>query len=379
MTAPGGDRHASRSSRVGSARRRSSRPTRPASSSTGCSARTTSRRSASSRAASPDVAAIDDAMRGIGFRLGPFELADVVGTDVNLAAGIAIFEGFFGDAALPARDRSSGRWSTPGGSGARSSAGYYDYGADGDARAPGRRSHGPRRGCRSSSAAQIEARILAAIVNEAASAVADGGRDARRDRHRHAARHELAGGPAGLGRAHRPGVGGPHASTRCTPRCRTAATGSRRCCAPSPPTAAPSSPRGAERGAAAAVAIGPSSSTWTACCSTPRRSGTRPRPSSFARHGDEFTWDDKMAVIGTSFEFTARYFADRLGRPRERGAGAGGRDGRRSCTSACDARSMPVPARWSWSRGCGPSTACASASPRTRHASWSTTRWRPPA
>jgi HAD superfamily hydrolase (TIGR01509 family) len=39
----------------------------------------------------------------------------------------------------------------------------------------------------------------------------------------------------------------------------------------------------------------------------------------FARHGGEFTWDDKMAVIGTSYDFTADYFADRLDLPRERG------------------------------------------------------------
>lgn len=39
----------------------------------------------------------------------------------------------------------------------------------------------------------------------------------------------------------------------------------------------------------------------------------------FARHGGEFTWDDKMAVIGTSYDFTATYFADRLDLPRERG------------------------------------------------------------
>jgi HAD superfamily hydrolase (TIGR01509 family) len=39
----------------------------------------------------------------------------------------------------------------------------------------------------------------------------------------------------------------------------------------------------------------------------------------FARHGGEFTWDDKMAVIGTSYDFTAGYFADRLGRPRDEG------------------------------------------------------------
>jgi HAD superfamily hydrolase (TIGR01509 family) len=39
----------------------------------------------------------------------------------------------------------------------------------------------------------------------------------------------------------------------------------------------------------------------------------------FARHGAEFTWDDKMAVIGTSYDFTSAYFADRLGLPRDRG------------------------------------------------------------
>ncbi|HSK93459.1 MAG TPA: HAD family phosphatase [Candidatus Angelobacter sp.] len=39
----------------------------------------------------------------------------------------------------------------------------------------------------------------------------------------------------------------------------------------------------------------------------------------FERHGGTFTWDDKMAVIGTSFAFTADYFADRLGLPRDDG------------------------------------------------------------
>ncbi|HET6744749.1 MAG TPA: HAD family phosphatase [Candidatus Limnocylindria bacterium] len=39
----------------------------------------------------------------------------------------------------------------------------------------------------------------------------------------------------------------------------------------------------------------------------------------FAQHGAEFSWDDKMAVIGSSFDFTADYFADRLSLPRERG------------------------------------------------------------
>jgi 3-hydroxybutyryl-CoA dehydrogenase len=122
-----------------------------------------------------EVTAIDTAMRGIGFRLGPFELADVVGTDVNLAAGIAIFEGFFGDpryrpAQVQRRVADAGRL------GRKTSAGYYDYGADGE------RGAWPALVARSSAvprvarldAVQIEARILATIVNEAASAVADG-------------------------------------------------------------------------------------------------------------------------------------------------------------------------------------------------------------
>lgn len=40
----------------------------------------------------------------------------------------------------------------------------------------------------------------------------------------------------------------------------------------------------------------------------------------FHRHGAEFTREDQMQVIGTSFERTARYFAQRLGWPLERGA-----------------------------------------------------------
>ncbi|HUG94845.1 MAG TPA: HAD family phosphatase [Pleomorphomonadaceae bacterium] len=39
----------------------------------------------------------------------------------------------------------------------------------------------------------------------------------------------------------------------------------------------------------------------------------------FAAHGAVFTREDKMAVIGTSFDLTARYFAERLGQPPEQG------------------------------------------------------------
>ncbi len=123
-----------------------------------------------------DVPAIDDAMRQLGFRLGPFELADVVGTDVNLAAGTSIFEGFYGDpryrpAQVQRRVVDAGRL------GRKSEAGYYDYADDGSRGNPWpallqRPPEAPS--LPAIDMAQIGARVLATIVNEAASAVADG-------------------------------------------------------------------------------------------------------------------------------------------------------------------------------------------------------------
>ena len=117
------------------------------------------------------LGAIDDAMRGIGFRMGPFELADVVGTDVNLAAGLAIFDGFYADpryrpAQVQRRVADAGRL------GRKAGAGYYDYDAEGRRGAPwSALGDGPW--MPPLDAAQIEARVLACIVNEASSAVAD--------------------------------------------------------------------------------------------------------------------------------------------------------------------------------------------------------------
>ena len=39
----------------------------------------------------------------------------------------------------------------------------------------------------------------------------------------------------------------------------------------------------------------------------------------FRRHGGEFTREDQLALIGTGMAFSARYYAERLGRPPERG------------------------------------------------------------
>jgi 3-hydroxybutyryl-CoA dehydrogenase len=121
------------------------------------------------------IAAIDAAMRGIGFRMGPFELIDAIGADVNLAVSLSVFEQFFGDPRY--RPHPLQRALVEAGRlGIKAGGGCYDYDSDGGRGLPwaglARRAAGPQPAQLGS--AQIEARILAAIVNEAASAVADG-------------------------------------------------------------------------------------------------------------------------------------------------------------------------------------------------------------
>jgi 3-hydroxybutyryl-CoA dehydrogenase len=124
------------------------------------------------------ISEVDAAMRQIGFNMGPFELIDAIGLDVNYAVSRSVFEQSFFDPRY--RPHPQQRMLVDAGRlGRKSGGGFYDYGADGSRGAPWRgleRRHRPtvdRLG-----ADQIEARILAALVNEAASAVADGVADA---------------------------------------------------------------------------------------------------------------------------------------------------------------------------------------------------------
>jgi 3-hydroxybutyryl-CoA dehydrogenase len=109
-----------------------------------------------------DVATIDWAMRECGgFRMGPFELMDLIGNDVNFAVTSSVYEGFFHDP----RYRPSltqRRLVDAGLLGRKRECGYYDY-RDGASSPEPNRDH--------ALADRIVDRVVAMLVNEAADAV----------------------------------------------------------------------------------------------------------------------------------------------------------------------------------------------------------------
>ena len=74
-----------------------------------------------------DIRTVDRALRGAGFKMGAFELMDLIGLDINLAASKSVYEAFFQDpkyrpSVIQQRLVDAGRL------GRKTGRGFYEYG-----------------------------------------------------------------------------------------------------------------------------------------------------------------------------------------------------------------------------------------------------------
>ncbi len=109
-----------------------------------------------------DFATIDWAMKTIGgFRMGPFELMDYIGNDINYTVTETVFQAFWYDPRYkPAFTQK--RLSEAGYLGRKSGKGYYNYSADSQKVAPNEDTN---------LGTKIVNRIIAMLINEAADAL----------------------------------------------------------------------------------------------------------------------------------------------------------------------------------------------------------------
>lgn len=109
-----------------------------------------------------DIATIDWAMKTVGgFRMGPFELMDLIGNDVNFAVTQSVFASFFFDS----RYRPSitqQRLAEAGHFGRKSGRGYYDYRPEAELPAPQQDKR---------LAQKIVERVVCMLINEAVEAL----------------------------------------------------------------------------------------------------------------------------------------------------------------------------------------------------------------
>ena len=107
------------------------------------------------------LATIDQAMKDIGFRMGPFELMDFIGNDVNYAVTESVFTAFYFDPRFKPSFTQK-RLTEAGFLGRKSGRGYYDY---------SEQAIPPLAATDAQLRQQISDRILVMLINEAADAL----------------------------------------------------------------------------------------------------------------------------------------------------------------------------------------------------------------
>jgi len=109
-----------------------------------------------------DPGQVDARIREAGFRMGPLELADMIGNDINLSVSESLFERYY----YPPRFRPSYLQRSmveAGDLGKKSGRGFYDYAGGGDKRKDGEEPEG-----------DVALRVISCIVNEAFLALSEG-------------------------------------------------------------------------------------------------------------------------------------------------------------------------------------------------------------